>query len=188
MLQNQALSLPQIQERTWVKDAATVALASLVIAAFAPLSITLPFTPIPIATQSHVILLLGALLGRRKGAMAVLAFLMQVAVGLPVLSGGRGGLLCLVGPSAGFLIGYVVAAYVVGMMLENAKNRTPARTFAAFAAGNVALYLFGWAHLSNFVGASKAILIGVLPFLAGDLLKTVFCAQFLKKLSFFSKA
>ncbi|MBI2743664.1 MAG: biotin transporter BioY [Chlamydiales bacterium] len=189
MMYNQTLSLPQaITEKTWVRDAATVALASLLISAFAPLAITLPFSPVPIATQSHVILFIGALLGRRKGAMAVLAFLFQAAIGLPVLSGGRGGILCFVGPTAGYLVGYVVAAYVTGMLFERMKSRTPAKMFGALAIGNIAIYLFGCAHLASFLGASRAIALGVLPFLAGDLLKTLFCTQVLKKLSSFRRA
>ncbi len=186
MSQSQALSFPQFAiEKTWVRDAVTVLLASGLICCFAPLAIRLPFTPVPIATQCHVMLLLGALLGGKRGALAVLAFLFEVAIGLPVLSSGRVGLMAFVGPTGGYLIGSIVGAYLTGTILEKVKERTAAKTFGALLAGNLAMYLFGYAHLASFIGASKAFLLGIAPFIAGDLLKSVFCVRILKSLRFF---
>lgn len=181
MSQSQVLSLPQFAvEKKWARDVVTVLLASGLICCFAPLAIRLPFTPVPIATQCHVMLLMGALLGGKRGALAVIAFLFEVAIGLPVLSSGRIGLMAFVGPTGGYLIGSVVGAYLTGTLMEKMKERTAAKTFGALVVGNLAMYLFGYAHLSSFIGAGKAFLLGIAPFIAGDLLKSVFCVRILR--------
>ncbi len=181
MSQTQSLILEQYaKEKTWVKDVVTVLLASLLICCFAPLAIRLPFTEVPIATQCHVMLLLSALLGGKRGALMVIAFLCEVAIGFPVLSSGRVGILAFIGPTGGYLIGSVVGAYLTGTLMEKAKSHTSAKTFSALLAGNLAMYVFGYAHLANIIGASKAFLLGILPFIAGDLLKTVFCVKILR--------
>lgn len=76
-----------VGDRSWLKDAAVVLGASVIIALFAHLSIPLPFTPVPISTQSHVVLLLACLLGSKKGSLAVLTFIAQGAIGFPVFGG-----------------------------------------------------------------------------------------------------
>jgi biotin transport system substrate-specific component len=158
--------------------------ASIIIGLFAPVSIRLPFSPVPIAFQGHVVLFLAALLGSKRGALAVLALLFQGAVGLPVFAGAKTGLLHLAGPTGGYLVGYVVAAFVTGLILENAKVRTAGRAMLALLAGNVAIYLFGLPWLAGFIGMNRAVLLGLLPFLAGDLLKIVFCLRGLKSLKY----
>lgn len=175
------LIFPQlVKEKSWFKEVAIVVAASILIALSAPLAIPLPFTPVPIVLQSHVILLMAVLLGSRRGTLAVMTFLAQAAMGLPVLASGKCGMAVFVGPTGGYLLGYIVAAYLVGLLVENFRKPTSAKAFGAFAAGSLTIYLFGCAHLAAFVGFEKALLLGVLPFLAGDLLKTVLCVRLLK--------
>lgn len=157
---------------------------SILISLFAQVSIPLPFTPVPLTTQSMMVLLLGALLGR-KAIFSVMGYLMQGAFGLPVFAGGSYGMLVLLGPTGGYLISYLFASYVVGLLMERAKERTPLNAFYAMGVGSLIIYLLGAARLSSFVGVEKAILLGVLPFLVGDLLKIFVGIRILKGLRWF---
>ncbi len=165
-----ALELKKIP--TWAKDACLVVGSSLLIALFAHVSIPLPFTPVPLATQGGLILLLSVLLGSRRAAAAVVLFLAQGASGLPVFANGAAGFGLLIGPRGGYLVGYLVAAYAVGKIVELFGKRTLVKAFIAMLAGNALLFLFGTAWLSGFVGGvERALLLGVVPFILGDLFK-----------------
>ncbi len=176
--------------RSWIEDAFVVLGASVIIALFAPLVIRLPFTPVPIGLQVDVVLFLAALMGSRRGALAVLAFLAQGALGLPVFAGGAAdGLARFIGPTGGYLIGYVLGAYLTGMLVERMKERKVSSTFFALGVGHLAVFACGLPQLSLFVGSIKAaFLIGVLPFLPGALVKIVLVLRALKSLRFFKNA
>lgn len=154
-------------ERTTIRDFALVLLASFVICLSGQVSIPLWFTPVPIATQNTTVLLMAALLGARRGGAATFAFLVQGALGLPVFSNGKAGIAVLMGPTGGYLIGYLVAAFVVGYLVERRKN-----VIGALIAGNLTIYLCGASYLAAFVGVSKAFLLGVAPFVLGDIVKS----------------
>lgn len=159
---------------------------SVVIALFAPISIPLPFTPVPIGTQAQVVLLLSVLLGSRRAVMAVFFYLVQGMIGFPVFSGGIGGVLHFVGPRGGYLLGYLVAAWVTGWIVENGKKGMPLQAFRAMLAGNLVIYFCGVAWLSSFVGWKNACLLGVVPFVVGDFLKILVATKFLKKTAYVS--
>ncbi|MDE3055225.1 MAG: biotin transporter BioY [Verrucomicrobiota bacterium] len=142
-------------------------LAAALISLSGPLSISLPFTPVPLSLRPHLVLLIAALLGSRQSMTAVSLFLVQAALGLPVLVGGAS----LFGPTGGYCIGYLVAAALVGTLVERLKNQTPLRLFAILALGSSAILFLGMCHLALFIGWEKAFLCGVAPFLPGDLLK-----------------
>ncbi len=128
---------------------------------------------VPITAQSLGIMLCGTVLGARRGALAVLLFLLLVAVGLPLLAGGRGGLGVFVGPSAGFLIGFPVAAFVAGLVVERWRVPVGPAAFAgAVLGGIVVLYAFGIPGMALVLGKTlpEAALLAT-PFLAGDLIK-----------------
>ena len=167
-------------ERTWLKDAMVVLGASVIIALFAPVSIPLPFTPIPISTQAHVILLLAAWLGSKRATMAVLLHLSYGAMGLPVFAGGATGILTLAGPRGGCLLGFLVAAFITGYIVERLKNRSSARVFAAMGVGNLVIYFFGIPWLARFVGWQGAFLLGMAPFVIGDLFKLLVASKVFK--------
>jgi biotin transport system substrate-specific component len=177
----------QATPRSWVRDLGIALCASFLIALFAPVSIHLPFTPVPIVLQVDVCLFLGALLGSRRGALAVLFFLAQGAMGLPVFAGCVGGIGRFFGPSAGYLIGYVVGAYITGLIVERCKERKVSTTLGALAVGHMAVFALGYAHLAQFLGYQKALLLGVLPFLPGDVVKMMLSLRALKALAFFKK-
>jgi len=180
------LSKETVADRTWLKDAAVVLGASVIIALFAPISIRLPFSPVAIATQAHVILLLSCFLGSKRAVLAVLTFLFQGAIGLPVFAGGAAGLMYLAGPSGGYLLGYLAAAFLTGFLMERGVNRTPSKAFTAMGMGNIVVYLFGLPWLSRYVGWESAMVLGLLPFVIGDIIKLFVATKSLKGLRYFN--
>lgn len=165
-------------ERTIARDFILVILASFVICLSGYISIPLWFTPVPIATQNSTVLLMGALLGARRGAAATFACLAQGALGLPVFSNGASGFHHFFGPTGGYLIGYLIAAFVVGYIAE--RRRTIASAVGAMAAGNLIVYLCGASYLATFIGISKAFMLGIAPFIIGDLVKSLAIVKILQ--------
>ena len=160
------------------RQIAYVALFTALIAAlgFMP-SFMLPFG-VPITAQSLGIMLAGAILGRWRGALAVVFFLVLVAIGLPLLSGGRGGLGVFAGPSVGFLIGWPIAAFVTGFIVEKWRegNLFIHSTFAAIIGGIVVLYAFGVVGLSVMLDKTLLEALGIcLVYIPGDAIKAVVC-------------
>lgn len=166
-----------IFERTLARDFTLVLLASFIICLTGHISVPLWFTPVPIATQNSAVLLVAALLGASRGGAATLAFLAQGAFGLPVFSNGAAGFHHFFGPTGGYLIGYLIAAFVVGAIAE--KRKTIASAIGALAIGNLIIYLFGASYLATFVGINKAFSLGVAPFLIGDLIKILISLKIL---------
>jgi len=153
-------------------DAALVLGGSLFVALAAQVTIRLPFSPVPITGQTLAVLLVGALLGSRRGAWSLLAYLLEGLAGLPVFAGGASGPAYALGPTGGYLIGFVIAAFVVGWLAERGWDRRLGSTALAMVAGNVAIYACGLGWLSLFVGR-QALALGLIPFLAGDVVKLV---------------
>jgi len=136
--------------------------------------IQVPFYPVPMTLQTLVVLLIGASFGWRMGFATVLAYLAQGAMGLPVFAGTpeKGlGLLYMAGPTGGYLVGFALAAGLTGWLAERGLDRSVIGTAIAMIAGNLVIYVFGLAWLANFVGFEKAVTLGVIPFLFGDLVK-----------------
>lgn len=130
---------------------------------------------VPITAQSLGIMLCGTVLGAKRGFLAVLLFDVLVAAGLPLLSGGRGGIGLFVGPSAGYLLGFPFAAFVAGLVVEKWRVAVGVAAFAgAVIGGIVVLYAFGIPGMALALGKSlpEAALLAT-PFLAGDLVKAV---------------
>jgi len=130
---------------------------------------------VPVTAQSLGVMLCGTVLGSRRGAFAVLLFLALVALGLPVLTGGRGGLGVFAGPSAGFLIGFPIAAFAAGLVVE--QSRLPVGLAAAAGAllgGIIVLYPLGAAGWALMLGKTLAeVKLFLLGFLPGDMIKVV---------------
>jgi biotin transport system substrate-specific component len=162
---------PQTRTQGFVFDILLVLAGSLLVAISALIQIRLPFTPVPITAQTLAVLLIGALLGSRRGGLALLAYLGEGLAGLPVFSGGGFGLAHLLGPTGGYLVGFAAAAFVTGWLAEHSWDRRPLTAFAAMLIGNLVIYAFGVAWLSTLVGYGQAWALGVAPFILGDLLK-----------------
>ena len=148
-----------------------ILLASWLIGVSAQFSIVLPFSPVPITGQTIIILLIGVLLGKARGTAAVGLYILQGAAGLPVFAGGKSGLLTLVGPTGGYLVGFLVAVYVVGILSELRHDNSIMYTVSSLIIGNVIIYAFGLIWLVRFVGEAQALSLGFFPFLVGDILK-----------------
>jgi biotin transport system substrate-specific component len=169
------------KQSSWLQDLFLIGMGSVLISLCAPISIKLPFTPVPLALAPHLCLALSAMLGSKRGALAVLAYLLQGVMGLPVFALGASGLLHLLGPRGGYLLGYVAATYVTGYLIEKMQERTAYKTFLALATGNGIIYLLGVSQLSLFIGFKSAVLLGMLPFLLGDALKLLVVCKGMKR-------
>lgn len=159
-----------------LRDALLVLSGSLVVALGAQVAIPLPFTPVPLTGQTYAALLVGAALGARRGVLALLLYLAEGALGLPVFAGGAAGLARLGGPTGGYLAGLVLAALLVGWFADRGWDRRPLPCLLAMIAGSVAIYACGVPWLALTVGADRAVAAGLLPFLPGDALKLALAA------------
>lgn len=145
--------------------------ASILVALSAQIAIPLPFTPVPVTAQTLAVLLIGAVLGSARGALAILTYLAEGAVGLPVFAGGKAGLAWLAGPTGGYLIGFVLAAFVTGYLAERKWDRNIFTSFLAMLIGNVIIFIFGLLVLQSYVGMDNVLALGFYPFLVGDIVK-----------------
>ena len=144
--------------------------------------VAVPMIPVPMTMQTLAVTLVGAALGWRLGALTVLAWLGEAALGLPVLAGAAGPLV-FAGPTAGYLAAFPFAAALVGWLVERGWNgQRLVLAFAAMLAGNALCLALGAAWLSVLVGLPKALALGVTPFLLGGVLKSALGAATLKAL------
>jgi biotin transport system substrate-specific component len=163
---------PATRERALAYDAALVLGGSVALALSAKVSV--PFFPVPLTAQTLVVLLLGALLGARRGAMAVVAYLAEGACGLPVFAGPLGGLAyfsATKGMTLGYLAGFVGAAWVTGCLAERGWDRRTWTTVLAMLAGDAVLFAAGVAWLSTLIGVRAALWSGLVVCLPGEALK-----------------
>lgn len=159
-----------------VADAVLILAGSVLVALTAQVAVPLPFTPVPITGQTFGVLFVGALLGSRRGALALAAYLLEGAAGLPVFAAGGATVAWLAGPTAGYLWSYPAAAWLTGRLAERGWDRRPATAALALAAGNAVIYAVGLPWLAFFVGSERVVAAGFLPFLPGDLVKIAVAA------------
>lgn len=166
---------PNISSR--LRDVLLVIIGSLLVAALAQIEIPLPFTPVPITGQTFGVLLIGAALGSKRGAASLGLYLAEGAVGLPFFAGGASGLKILTGVTAGYLVGFIIAAYVIGLLAERGLERSVRTSIIPFLVGTFIIYLFGVAWLGIVLGSfTQALTLGVIPFLIGDAIKLILAA------------
>jgi len=168
-------------ERRWagLYDIALIVGGSLLIGLCAHIKIFLPISPVPITGQTFAVLMIGALFGSRRGVLCMLAYIAEGLAGLPVFASGVG-LPVLLGPSGGYIVGFVAAAYIVGFLAERGWDKRVGTTVLAMALGNIIIYAFGLGWLCCLMGFNKAVLVaGLYPFIVGDALKTALAAAVL---------
>ena len=161
------------------RDIILVVGASLLTGLVAQWEIRLPWTPVPITLQTFVVFLLAAALGMRRAVAAMALYLFEGALGLPFFSGGAAGIAHLVGPTGGYLVGFVVAAAVIGFLAERGWDRSPIRSWMAMALGSAALFACGLAQLATYLPNEQVIAAGLTPFLLGSVLKLTAAAVLL---------
>lgn len=171
-------ALPRRAEtaRSLAYNAALVLLGSALIALSARVAIPLPFSPVPITGQTFAVLLVGTALGPWRGAAALLAYLAEGAAGLPVFAGIHTGPAALLGPTGGYLFGFVPAAWICGYLAERGWDRSVVGTVAAMILGNVAIFAVALPWLARFVGPGNVWALGFWPFIPGDVVKIALAA------------
>lgn len=159
------------------REVLMVALGTVLVALCSRMEV--PLQPVPITGQTFGVLLVGALLGARRGAQALAGYLGLGVAGLPLFATGAPGIAHLLGPTGGYLIGFVAAAWLVGWLSERGWDRHVVGAAAAMILGNLVIYAAGSAWLAGFVGPSKVFALGIAPFLFGDALKVALAALLL---------
>ena len=160
----------------WTRSVSLVVAFSLLTALAA--QIVIPIGPVPITGQTFAVLLTGALLGSRLGAMSLIVYLIEGAAGLPFFYGGHGGLAHLLGPTGGYLVAFPAAAFITGAFAENGWDKRFFSAVVAMAVGSVVILLAGWAWFALVMHTPPwaAFQVSVMPHLAGDVIKILLAA------------
>lgn len=147
---------------------------SAIMAVSAQLAVQLGY--VPITMQPFAVMLLGAAFGARLGVATMLLYIAEGVAGLPVFSGFKAGPAVMVGPTAGYIVGFVLAAGLIGWLAERGWDRHIATTILAMLGGIAVIYTLGVAWLSTLIGFEPALVHGIAPFVYGDLIKAVLAA------------
>ncbi len=163
-----------------VRDLMLVLGGSILVAAAAQFRIFLPFSPVPITGQTLAVLLVGTALGARRGVSSLLLYVIMGVIGLPFFAGTAHGLSYLTGATGGYLIGFVIAAYVVGLMAERGLERDFRTALLPFLIGEALIYFVGISWLAlNLNNLHQALALGFYPFLLGDAIKILMAGALL---------
>lgn len=170
--------LADVVPHTRWREAAVVAGGSLFVGLAAQIAIPLPFTPVPLTLQTFAVLLTAAALGSMRGVMSMVLYAALGVIGVPWFAQGSSGFSA---PSFGYIIGFIVAAAVVGRIAESGATRTVGRTTLLMISGNAIIYAVGvtWLALTIHTGAAEAISLGLVPFVLGDAIKIAAAAGLL---------
>ena len=176
---------PQSRSLSWKVAAVLLGTLFLALSSY----IEVPMVPVPVTMQTFAVALIGALCGWRLGGITIIVWLMQGALGLPVLAGGAAGAHHFVGPTAGYLFAFPVAGMAMGWLAERGWNgHRPWLAFAGMLVSNVLCLVLGAAWLAGLIGIEQAIMAGIAPFLAGAVLKAGLGAITLKLMTHSTKA
>lgn len=167
--------LADYASRTWAMQIVLVVGAAAFVGLSAQIIIPLPFTPVPLTLQTFAVLLAGGVLGSTRGALAMVVYAAAGSLGVPWFAEGRSG---FGGATFGYIVGFIIAAYVVGKLAESGATRTPVRTAGLMVVGNLVIYAVGvtWLALSIGVSFTEALALGALPFILGDAVKIAVAA------------
>jgi biotin transport system substrate-specific component len=155
-----------------VRGMILVLVATVLLAISAKINLPLPY--VPMTLQTLVVLVIGAIYGPRLGAATLVAYLAEGAVGLPVFAGPTGGLAPLMGPTGGYLIAFIAAAFITGVLGARGWDRSAALLFSAMMIGHAVILAGGfvWLATGMKLGLAKAWFVGVAPFIAGSIVKS----------------
>ena len=162
--------------RSLFSQVALVLAGSALLAISAQFAFRIPTSPVPVTGQTLILLMIGMACGSRLGAATILAYLLEGGMGLPFFANGSAGWPLLIGPTGEYLVGFVAAAYALGLLAESGFGGGPVSTALAMLVGTAVIYLFGAVWLGQFLGFEKAFTVGVQPFLYGDVLKLIVAA------------
>lgn len=177
-----ASALGSIQDKPLLWQVGAVLAGTVFLAAASYVEV--PLVPVPVNMQTLAVTLIGAVYGWRLGALTVIAWLAEAALGMPVLSGGAAGAHHFVGPTAGYLFAFPLVAALTGWLAERGwSGQRPVLAFLSMALGNAVCLVLGGMWLAVVIGPEDAWTFGVVPFLAGGLLKSALGASLLYALS-----
>ena len=161
--------------RSLVTDIALVAGFAALTAVAAQISIRLPCTPVPVTGPTFAVLAAGTVLGAKRGPLSQLLYVVVGALGAPIYADGAGGWAAATGATGGYLLGFVLAAALVGALSERRQDRHLLTSLPAMLAGSALVYAIGvpWLAATLGVSGTKAIELGMAPFLLGDAVKLV---------------
>jgi biotin transport system substrate-specific component len=170
--------LADVVPHTLVRQLVLVGGGAAFVGLAAQIAIPLPFTPVPLTLQTFAVLLTGAALGSVRGSLAMLLYAAVGMLGFPWFAQGSSG---FAAPSFGYILGFVVAAFIVGRIAEGGATKSVSRTAGLMVIGNLVIYAIGvsWLKLSLGVDYATAISLGVTPFLIGDAIKIAAAAGLL---------
>jgi biotin transport system substrate-specific component len=166
-----AVAGPRGRALSIIYDLGLLLAGSALIALSAQVAIPLPFSPVPVTGQTFAVLLVGAALGRWRGAAAVVTYIAEGAAGLPVFAGASGGPAVLIGPTGGYLLGFIPGAWLCGLLSEHGWDRRAGSTVLSMLLGNVVIFAVALPWLARFVGATNVWAMGFWPFIPGDIVK-----------------
>ncbi len=153
--------------------------ASLFLALLSQISIPLVFTPVPLSAQTFGMMLIGALMGKTRGTLAMLLYLAEGCMGLPFFAGGYAGFLRLMGPTGGYFIGFLLQVYIAGWIWERRWLKSLS-LFGGLLLSCLLQMSLGMLWLSHFVGWKFVFLEGFLPFIPGEIVKAIGVIAYLK--------
>jgi len=160
---------------------------NLLLAATSYISFNLPYSPVPITGQTFGVLLTAMALGRIRGTGVVLAYLLEGCAGLPVFAGGTAGIMKIIGPTGGYLIGFLAGAYVIGWLADQGWDKSYWKSVLAMIIGSAVIFAFGLIWLFKWVPAGMLLPIGLYPFLPGSVIKITLAAVILPSIWRFVK-
>ena len=166
-----SITLPKIQH--WLYETFLIVGASYLFGLSSLISFSLPFTVVPLVFSQVILMAYAASLGKKRACLAVIAYLVQGALGVPLFSLGRCGITHLLGPLGGYLLGYLASVYVASSLFEIIKTTDKVKIFLTILASIATTYLCGWLWLSCFIGWQQAFLVGIVPFIACDIGKSM---------------
>jgi len=169
-----SFALAKRLEKDILKDICQILFGTFFLAMFAKIYIPLFFTPVPIILQNSIAISYGFFLGAKKGAISILLFVLLGIFGLPFFANAAFGIKTLLNATGGYILSYFISSYIVGKIFEKNKDDLTQRKIGlTILLGHLIVLLSGAFWFSFFVGIKKAILLGVIPFIATDILKSI---------------
>lgn len=159
------------KKHTLFKEFLLIAGAALLLAIVAQISV--PFQPVPLTFESSTVILIGMAYGARRGSYAILLYLCAGFCGLPVFANFSAGVAALHGPTIGYLLGFLPAAFLSGLLAEKGWGKHFLSSLLAALLGVSVIFLFGLTMLSLLMGWQQAILVGLMPFIVSETVKTI---------------
>jgi biotin transport system substrate-specific component len=168
---NTQIKNSNVSSQVLIKEIAFIMSAVLMLAALS--RITIPLLPVPVTGQTLGVLLMGMMLGRKRALAAILSYLALGIIGFPVFAAGSFGLATLVGPTGGYLLGFIPAAYILGFLGDKGWYNKAYTAIAALVIGHAIVFTFGLLWLANFTGWNAVLTTGFVPFVPGAVIKTL---------------